>query len=182
MKPTTSEILGVIQVGNIIDYPPETLKDRLSKSFPNFKVSALPALPDPSEAYVTKRGQYHSTRILALLEKHVQNIQANRILGLTAFDLYVPGMSFVFGEARCPGRAAIISTRRLKPSPRKNQNLLGKRVLKEAVHEVGHMLGLKHCPNAPCVMYFSEHIRDTDRKESAFCIECRSQLKSGKFE
>lgn len=172
----------MIQVGPASDYSPETLKNQLAKSFPNFNVSTVPALPDPSEAYVTKRGQYHSTRILALLEKHLQNTQANRLLGLTAFDLYVPGMSFVFGEARCPGKAAIISTRRLKPSPRKNQNLLGERVLKEAVHEAGHMLGLKHCPNAPCVMYFSEHIRDTDRKSAAFCIECQSELKGGKFE
>ena len=104
------------------------------------------------------------------------------MLGVTAIDLYVPGMSFVFGEARCPDRAAVISTRRLKPHHVRDTKLLGERVHKEAVHEIGHMLGLKHCPNGPCVMYFSEHIRDTDSKNAFFCKECRSELKRRKVE
>ncbi len=172
----------MIQVGPINDYPLETLKNQLSNNFPNFEVETLPALSDPSEAYDTKRDQYHSTRILVLLEKHIQTIQASRLLGLAGFDLYVPGMNFVFGEARRPGRAAVISTRRLKPSSPKSPRLFGERVLKEAVHEIGHMLGLKHCSAVSCVMYFSEHIRDTDRKDAVFCEECRSELKGRKFE
>jgi archaemetzincin len=98
------------------------------------------------------------------------------MLGVAAFDLYVPGMNFVFGEARCPGHVAVISTRRLKPTPQ-NQRLFRDRVLKEAVHEIGHTLGLKHCPDTLCVMHFSEHIGDTDRKSAAFCKDCRSDLK-----
>ena len=103
------------------------------------------------------------------------------MLGVAAFDLYVPGMNFVFGEARCPGHVAVISTRRLKPTPQ-NQRLFRDRVLKEAAHEIGHTLGLKHCPDALCVMHFSEHIGDTDRKSAAFCKDCRSDLKGKKVE
>jgi len=103
------------------------------------------------------------------------------LLGVAALDLYVPGMNFVFGEARCPGQVAVISTRRLKPTPR-NQRLFRERVLKEAVHEIGHTLGLKHCPNSACVMHFSEQIGDTDKKSATFCVECQSSLKGRKVE
>ncbi len=172
----------MIQVGATSDYSIETLREQLSGILEDFEVKTLPEIPEPSEAYDSDRDQYHSTRILVLLEKHVQATEASRLLGLAAFDLYVPGMNYVFGEARRPGRAAVISTRRLKPSSRKEMSLFGKRVLKEAVHETGHMLGLKHCQNASCVMHFSEHIHDTDRKNSTFCLECSVKLGGWKLE
>jgi archaemetzincin len=59
----------------------------------------------------------------------------------------------------------------------KDSNLLGNRVVKEAVHEIGHMLGLKHCSQALCVMHFSERLPDTDRKQESFCSECDKKLK-----
>lgn len=178
----TSEVLGLIQVGSISDYPHHTLKNQLTANFPNFTVETLPSLDDASEAYDSSRGQYHSTRILTLLEKHIETVPVDRLLGVAAFDLYVPGMNFVFGEARCPGRVAVISTRRLKPSTRNVPRLFGGRVLKEAVHEIGHTLGLKHCPDTLCVMHFSEHIGDTDLKHVVFCEDCRSYLKRRKVE
>lgn len=165
----------MIQVGSTSDYSLDEFKNEFSDSFPGFVLEAVRPLPDPSEAYDSLREQYHSTRLLALLEQHLRTIPADRLLGVTAFDLYVPGMNFVFGEARCPGCVAVISTKRLKPSPR-DQGLFRERVLKESVHEVGHTQGLKHCSDPSCVMHFSEHIGDTDRKSPNFCKECRSGL------
>lgn len=181
MKHTTSEVLGVIQVGPTNDYPLTTIRDQLSHRFPNFSFESMRPLPEPSEAYDSFRDQYHSTRLLVLLEEHLRTLRVNRLLGVAALDLYVPGMNFVFGEARCPGQVAVISTRRLKPTPR-NQRLFRERVLKEAVHEIGHTMGLKHCPDSACVMHFSEHIGDTDKKSATFCVECQSSLKGRKVE
>lgn len=172
----------MIQLGSGCDYSTEKLKSQLSCSFPNFEVETVPALENPSDAYDSKRRQYHSTRILVILENHVPNTRADRLLALTAFDIYVPGMNYVFGQARCPGHAAVVSTRRLKPSLGKPASLLARRVLKEAVHETGHMLGLKHCKKVSCVMYFSEDIKDTDRKDAAYCQGCQAKLKRRKFE
>lgn len=172
----------MIQVGSVSDYPPETLREQLSVSFPSFTVEILRPPVDPSEAYNSIRGQYHSTRLLALLEKRIQTTHVDRLLGVAAFDLYIPGMNFLFGEARCPGRVAVISTRRLKPPSRKSSRVFGDRVLKEAVHEIGHTLGLKHCPDASCVMHFSEHIGDTDRKKAAICEDCQTDLKRSRVE
>jgi len=171
----------VIQVGSTSEYPLGKFKIEFSNSFPGFLLETMRPLVDPSEAYDSSRGQYHSTRLLVLLEHHLRTVPANRLLGVTAFDLFVPGMNFVFGEARCPGHVAVISTRRLKPSP-KDEGLFRERVLKESVHEIGHTQGLKHCPNPSCVMHFSEHIGDTDRKSATFCKECQSDLERRKVE
>jgi archaemetzincin len=179
VKHTTSEVLGVVQVGLTSDYPLELVKDQLSEQLPSFRYEATPPLADMSEAYDSRRGQYHSTRLLVLLEEHLRTLPVDRLLGVTALDIYVPGMNFVFGEARCPGRVALISTKRLAATPRKQQRFRD-RVLKEAVHEIGHTLGLMHCPDTSCVMHFSEHIGDTDKKTASFCEDCQSSLKRAK--
>lgn len=172
----------MIQVGSTSDYSPRRLRMQLADRFPTFTVQTLQKVSDISEAYDSFRDQYHSTRLLALLEKHAESLQVNRMLGVAADDLYVPGMNFVFGEARCPGRVAVISTSRLKQSTSSSSQLLSGRVLKEAVHEVGHMLGLKHCADTLCVMHFSEYIGDTDRKNSTFCRSCASDLEMQKID
>jgi archaemetzincin len=95
-------------------------------------------------------------------------------LGVTDVDLYCEGLNFVFGIAESPGRAAVISTARLRAAA--NEALFRERVLKEAMHELGHTLGLGHCDDARCVMYFSNTLADTDRKGSRFCRNCRARL------
>ena len=173
----TSEILGLIQLGPTIDYSPGILSKKLSMAFPAFKVEKLPPLTHPAEAYDSFRKQYHATRLLAVLEDHLRTADVDRLLGLSASDIYVPGMNYVFGEARYPGHAAVISTWRLKTKGKRASRLFASRVFKEAVHEVGHMLGLGHCSESMCVMYFSESIGDTDNKDSKFCAACRRTLR-----
>ena len=101
------------------------------------------------------------------------------ILGVTGVDLTVPGLNFVFGLAD-PGRsAAVISLARLYPEfygqPR-DPRRFKERAVTEAVHELGHLLGLGHCPDPVCVMSFSNSLADTDRKGPGFCQACRDLL------
>jgi archaemetzincin len=171
------ESFGLAQLGSIVDYPISDLRKQLAGRLPGVQIEELSPFHELAEAYDPSRDQYHSTRVLVILEELAQSSNVNFLLGVASFDLYVPGMNYVFGEARCPGRVAVISTCRLKSAAQMHQALLGDRALKEAVHETGHMLGLRHCSDETCVMHFSERLADTDRKRDDFCLECRSRLR-----
>ena len=101
------------------------------------------------------------------------------ILGVTGVDLTVPGLNFVFGLADPASRCAVISLARLYPEfygqPR-DPRRFKERAVKEAVHELGHLLGLGHCPDPACVMSFSNSLADTDKKGPGFCQACRERI------
>ena len=142
----------------------------------------LPNGPIPAGAFNKDRGQYHSTVILNSAHSLMPG-DAVRLLAIVNVDLFVPELNFVFGEASLALRTAIISTPRLHQSTYglpEAKGLFKKRLLTEAVHELGHTFGLGHCDNPHCVMYFSNTLADTDRKGPRFCKKCSSQIKINK--
>jgi archaemetzincin len=135
-----------------------------------FACTLLPAMAVPADAYNPLRAQYRVERLLEATRQAV----AGRVLGVVDQDLYAEGLNFAFGMADRPGRAAVISVTRLRASA--DEARFQARMLKEAVHELGHTLGLAHCRHSSCVMYFSNTLADTDRKGADFCAECRARL------
>jgi archaemetzincin len=149
------------------------LKYDLNKAFGK-QILVGKGMPRPDYAFNKKRNQYLSTAILkAMMEKKEYGIY-EKILGIIDYDLYVPKLNFVFGEAG--QRVAIISLTRLRNefyNLPKDQTLFRKRVLTEGVHELGHTYGLVHCRNPHCVMFFSNSLIDTDVKGPDFCQKCK---------
>lgn len=102
------------------------------------------------------------------------------LLGVTEADLHAPEREWVFGEAAVGGGCAVISTARLRPSAQRavlEPSLFGARVLKEAVHELGHVAGIEHCQTRDCVMAESYDVDDVDRKGAEFCGICTALLR-----
>ncbi len=143
------------------------------------RTTRLPEIDfDAFYAYDSSRKQYNSTQILKGLLALNRN-EAEKILGITDVDLFIPILTYVFGEAQLNGPTAVVSTFRLKPQfyglP-KNDPLLQDRIIKEAVHELGHAFGLRHCQNYQCVMSSSTFADEIDLKGKTFCEDCREQL------
>ncbi len=139
---------------------------------------------DPQFAYHGERQQYHSSEILGRMQGLVGE-KTWRLLGVTAADLYIPILTFVFGEAQMGGRCAVVSLHRLEQQfyglPA-DLDLLGQRLLKEAVHEVGHTLELTHCEDYRCAMASSHSVELIDLKEAALCEHCLTRAMSNNQE
>lgn len=158
-----------------IDLP--GLSEVLSYSF-HLETRISPIKIDPELTYDPSRGQYNSTEILAELLKNLPT-GALKVLGVTDVDLFIPVLTFVFGEAQLDGPAALVSTHRLRNQfyglP-KDGTLLQERLDKEAIHEIGHTFGLVHCPDQTCVLNSSTYVENIDLKGKAFCMACREVL------
>jgi archaemetzincin len=129
---------------------------------------------DAGPAFEPGRGQYHSTRIIADLAQF-KPAEGTAVLAVTELDLFVPVLTFVFGEAQLHGPFAIVSQHRLReefyglqPDPAK----LEQRLLKEALHELGHTQGLRHCDDWNCAMASTHSVERLDIKDARYCDAC----------
>lgn len=133
---------------------------------------------DPTFAKNRERGQVNARDVLPYLEQRAEELEGF-VLGVTEEDLYSPVFTFVFGEARLGGRAALFSLYRLRPERYglpADRALLIARARREALHETGHLLSLAHCKSSDCVMRFSGSAEEIDLKRESFCAVCRERV------
>jgi archaemetzincin len=152
--------------------------NRIAKAFSTKVAIRLPRF-DPETAFDSSRGQYHSTVILESLLADSGDGEG-RILGIAGIDLFIPILTYVFGEAQLDGRAALVSIYRLDNARYGlpgNASLLSERLAKEAIHELGHTAGLVHCHHPVCVMRSSTYVEDIDVKSADFCPDCLKDLR-----
>ncbi len=165
--------LHILPVGpadaNLLEWLGQSLHEK-------FHIPAEIILPplDPVFAFHAERQQYHSSEILASMQGYVTR-DTWRILGVTQLDLYIPILTFVFGEAQMGGKSAVVSYHRLQQEfyglPQ-DMDLLANRLLVESVHELGHTLKLTHCHDYQCAMAPSHAVEWIDIKDSGFCEDC----------
>jgi archaemetzincin len=167
----TAESAVLTPVG---DFPPDLLEEIAGRS----RLEIRAARVDPAPALSPARGQYDSTRLLIEMKRQFPGAL---VVGATECDLFIPVLTFVFGEAEMPGRVAIFSTHRLREEfyglpP--NRELLLARAVRELRHEYGHLHGLAHCRDWACVMSSSHSVERVDAKSDAYCRECQERLRA----
>jgi len=119
-------------------------------------------------AYNVRRCQYNASKLLSALIQSMARVPAARdsvALWMVSADMYVAGMNFVFGLAHT-GKAAVLSIHRLYSD---------ELIVKEAIHELGHVLGLQHCTNK-CVMQYSNSLAEAEAKPARLCERCRARI------
>lgn len=167
--------LQLLPIGNIEDQLLRDLRPALEKTF-HVPCRILDMCLDPEFALHGERQQYHSSQILHRMQSLLSG-ESWRMLGIAAVDLYIPILTFVFGEAQMGGPTAVMSAHRLRQEfygLAGDRDLVLQRVVKEAVHELGHTLNLTHCDDYSCAMAPSHAVEWIDLKNSTLCKGCRS--------
>jgi len=164
----------LIQIGDIGNVTAlfQAIKEALENSFP-LKCSFGEKIALPIKAWNSIRFQYRAEDFLLVPKK-----KGGMALAIADVDIYSGRLNFVFGLASSMEKSAVISLYRLHPEfyGKQDGDLCLKRARKEAVHEVGHLFSLGHCPSLSCVMSFSNSIMDVDRKEERLCKRCKGIL------
>lgn len=133
---------------------------------------------DLSDYYDANRRQYNGNNLLKAIET-TYSFDSSKTLGIFNVDLFIPILTFIFGQAYLNGRTGIISLYRLSNERYgmvMDENILLERSKKEVIHELGHTFGLIHCQTPTCVMRSSTYVEDLDQKNSSLCIKCRDEL------
>ena len=161
----------VSPIGDIPQWMSRTIATDVSDFF-GFTARVERVLDDIFFAYDPERKQYHSTRILGELEKKAPG-DCIKIIAVTKEDLFIPILTHVYGEAQLGGKACIISIARLIAGFEARVIVKEcKRIVKEAIHELGHTFDLRHCEDQRCIMHYCRRLDDVDRKSNQFCRYC----------
>jgi len=145
----------------------------------NLTATVSKAPLDIQAAYDNSRRQFNSTALLTQILS-IDNPPKEKRIAIVDVDLYIPILTFIFGEAQLDGTAAIVSTHRLANQfygLEEDRFLTLGRLQKEVIHELGHTFGLYHCLQFECVMRASTYVEEIDLKQSTPCHACMLLLK-----
>ena len=130
---------------------------------------------DLSEFFDPGRRQYDGNGLLKAVGK-INYTGSVKNIGLFSVDLFIPILTYIFGQAELNGYTGIASLYRLhneRYGLAADETLLLERFTKEVVHETGHTFGLIHCNTPDCVMHSSTYVEDIDQKGMSLCPRCR---------
>jgi archaemetzincin len=143
-----------------------------------FSVNIKEGHLDISEFYDPGRRQYNGNRLLREVDS-LLGTDSNKTIGLFNVDLFIPILTYIFGQAFLNGRTGIASLYRFsneRYGMGHDDNFILERFKKEVIHELGHTFGLIHCHIPTCVMRSSTYVEDIDQKSASFCIRCRNEI------
>lgn len=144
----------------------------------SFSVNIKEGRLDLSEFYDPVRRQYNGTKILKVVDSQYAS-DSEKAIGLFSVDLFIPILTYIFGQAFLNGRTGIASFYRLsneRYGMSTNDKFILDRLKKEVIHELGHTFGLIHCHNPTCVMRSSTYVEDIDQKSENLCMKCRNDI------
>jgi archaemetzincin len=135
---------------------------------------------DLNQFYDPTRRQYDGNKLLLFLDS-LNEKDCIKTIGLFQVDLFIPILTYIFGQAIFNGKTGIVSIYRLRNEQyglKQDESLLLARFRKVVIHELGHTFGLAHCHVPSCVMRGSTYVEDIDQKKHNLCNKCRTELEA----
>jgi archaemetzincin len=168
----------IVPLGNGISVGELDFIDRCLLAFYDFELIRFTRTPLPKSAFYAPRSRYRAEKLLSFLDQ-IAPKDVDRIVGLTTVDISTTKDEVfdwgVLGLATIDGRACVLSSKRCDRGTRTSME---RRIRfgKVAVHEVGHTLGLSHCPTLGCLMEDAKGSVFTTDREYDLCEQCRDKL------
>ena len=176
----------IVPIGDVDEKYLYPLIPKLEKRFTTkVRLAMEKRMPIPDYAYDYEAKQYAAIYILSELIK-MDVPEGVKILGVADVDLFLPksDLPFIFGQAQYgkSSKGALISILRMDPASyvdgKPNDKLLTQRMIKEAIHELGHVFGLRNCNELECVMYLPRNLKELDNKTENFCLKCQKYYRA----
>lgn len=158
-----------------------------------FEVVILDRVELPKMAFTEIRyPRYRADSIVEWLSNHLPDT-VDMVLGLTDKDISVtkykdrkkgiikePAWQYrdfgIFGLGRVGGDACVVSSHRLWAKGASAKSFY-QRLTRISCHEVGHVLGLHHCPESNCLMNdANESITTIDNSNGVLCEKCWKEI------
>jgi archaemetzincin len=189
--------IGEFPRGFVVEYervhlvrsPAPALLAELAQAWFGLPVRVLTGLPDalleslPAREFEGRR-QLDAEALLDAIEP-LRSRDAHALLALTLEDLWAPSLAaqWVFGLAASERGVAIHSMLRYDPGlrdaserPADFERIVRDRAFRVLVHELGHLLGMRHCLHFRCVMNPTEGLADLDALPLHVCSICTDKL------
>lgn len=169
----------VLPIGKVPESALDAVSDSISLYF-NHHTRILSPLRTPQCAFDEQRRQYNAATIIRTLES-INFEDDAKVVAIVNVDLFIPIFTHVMGEAQEGGKFALVSMYRLMKGGvgnRPSTSKILKRLVKVALHELGHLFDVVHCADEKCLMHFAGNIQDIDHIMLNFCTYCERYLEA----
>lgn len=178
-QPTPAFTIAIQPLGKVPASRLEITRKAITQYF-SAKATILPGRSLPKEAYYTPRQRYRADTLLNYLGRGTAQ-EYTKVIGITEVDISTTKGEYkdwgIFGLGDMPGRACVVSSYRL--GRKGDATRFRQRLSNTVVHEVGHTLGLNHCPTKGCVMQDAQgSISVFDNESGSFCRSCQDRIKT----
>jgi archaemetzincin len=131
----------------------------------------------PKSAATVEKDRWSADALLTFLED-VPSAPGHKVMGITEVDIVTPKNGIprwgILGLGSLDGKTSVISTYRMRRKWEGGapEAVVRDRLAKISLHELGHTLGLDHCPNKGCVMEDGHGTVKTVDAETVLCAKC----------